>query len=126
MSMNIADAEKKLSQGLRQAGMKKTQQRLLVLRVFLNVKKPVSHYELLSAAKQCDIGISYHTVMRTVAVMVECGLARQVVGENKRHNQAPRFYPVEAACRHTHVVCRECGAVIGREPEGSHPPAAEL
>lgn len=124
--MNIAEAEKKLSEGLRRAGMKKTQQRMLALRVFLSVNKPVSYYDLLCAAKQYDLSISYHTVMRTMAVMIEGGLARDVESENKRHNQAVRFYPVEASCPHTHVVCRECGAVIERDPESIHPPVTTL
>src|SRR5690242_4249767 len=118
MPMNIADAEKKLSEGLRRAGMKKTQPRMLTLRAFLNVKKPDSHYELLTAAKQYDISISYHTVMRTMEVMLSCGLARQVAkAEERRHNERPRFFPVEAVCPHIQLVCRQCGAVIDHEPE---------
>src|SRR5690348_5073689 len=117
MPMSITEAEKKLSEALRRAGMQKTQQRMLTLRVFLNVKKPASHYDLLCAAKQYDLSISYNTVIRTMGVMVECGLARQVEGENKRHNEALRFYPVQASCPHTQLVCRDCGAVIDQEPE---------
>ena len=77
------------------------------------------------AAKKYDVSISFHTVMRILEVMVSCGLARQVA-EEKRINEPLKFLPLEAACPHTQVVCRECGAVIERGPQAEAGAANQL
>jgi Fur family ferric uptake transcriptional regulator len=110
MPIEMAEVEKKFLEGLRKAQLHRTQQRTLLLRTFLAVKNPITYYDLLTAAKQYDMSISYHTVMRTMEVLVECGLANRLAGGGK--TTPARFQPVDAECKHHHLVCKDCGAVI--------------
>src|SRR5438552_16375739 len=71
------EAEARFQQHLRSVGMKTSRQRLLVLRVFLATRKPVSRSELHYAVKREDLATSFSTTWRTLKAIVACGMARE-------------------------------------------------
>lgn len=100
---------------MRSAGMNKHTQRLLVLRTFLKLGKEVTALDVLYAAKRADMTMSYTTVIRTMALIVDFGLAQKVADNRPgAWRNSVLYVPTEAIteCPHTHMVCKDCGAVI--------------
>jgi Fur family ferric uptake transcriptional regulator len=71
--------EKKIFQEhLKKAGLKRTTQRDLILDVFLDTEGHVSSEDLYSIIKAKDPSVGFTTVYRTLKLLKECGLAREL------------------------------------------------
>jgi Fur family ferric uptake transcriptional regulator len=105
---NLTEMEKQFTQKLRSLGKNSSRQRSVVLRAFLRQEKPVSAQELLYPVKQEDISVSFGTVYHTLRLLVDCGLAHEIVSAN----HPTRYERATAHCNHAHLVCKECGAIV--------------
>ena len=94
---------------LLQKGHKKTQQRLHILRAFLDFEGHCTAEELLSAARRQDPSVSQATVYRTLKLLCNAGLARELhFGDGMARFERR----LNAAEHHDHLICERCGRTI--------------
>lgn len=90
------------------AGLRKTGQRDLILEIFLSTEEHLSSEDLYSLVHQKDPSVGNTTVYRTLKLLTEAGLAREVrFGDNKTYYE--HHYNHD---HHDHMICTECGRVI--------------
>lgn len=93
---------------IRQQGLRKTVQRELILEVFLMTEDHLSSEDLYWLAQKKDPNVGQTTVYRTLKLLTEAGLAREVrLGDGRTYYE--HHFEHE---HHDHMVCTECGRVI--------------
>ena len=99
------DAKEKVAQIVSDKGLRRTGQRENVLDVFLATEKHVTVQELYDLVRTKHKGIGYATVARTVKLICESGLCRQVdFGDG-----ALRYEHKYDHEHHDHLICVKCG-----------------
>ena len=90
---------------LKQKGLKQTGQREKILEIFLANMKHVSADELHAIIRKSDPQIGFSTVYRTLRLLTEAGLAREVnFGDGRA-----RFEKAFDKDQHGHLICSSCG-----------------
>ena len=90
-------------------GYKNTQQRLHILRAFLDFTGHCAAEELLRAARRRDPAISQASVYRTLKLLCHAGLAREMhFGDGMARFERR----LDAAEHHDHLICERCGYTI--------------
>ncbi len=93
---------------LQRSGLKRTAQRELILEVFLRTEEHVSSERLYELVGREDATVGYTTVYRTLKILTEAGLAREVrFGDGRAHYE--HNYKHE---HHDHMICTECGFIV--------------
>jgi len=93
---------------IQKKGLKRTAQRDLILDVFLRSERHLSNEDLYRLVKEEDSSIGQTTVYRTLKLLSEAGLAREVrFGDGRTHYE--HNYKHE---HHDHMICSECGKII--------------
>jgi Fur family ferric uptake transcriptional regulator len=93
---------------IHKAGLKRTAQRDLILDVFLRTQEHLSSEDLYRLVQKEDPNIGQTTVYRTLKLLTEAGLAREVrFGDGLTHYE--HNYKQE---HHDHMICTECGKII--------------
>ncbi|HEX8844196.1 MAG TPA: Fur family transcriptional regulator [Pyrinomonadaceae bacterium] len=93
---------------LQKAGLKRTTQRELILDVFLRTEKHLSSEDLYRLVQAEDPTIGQTTVYRTLKLLTEAGLAREVrFGDGRTHYEHNYKHQ-----HHDHMICMECGEII--------------
>src|SRR5919199_3618184 len=93
---------------IQKAGLKRTAQRDLILEVFLRTEKHLSSEDLYRLVQKEDPNIGQTTVYRTLKLLTEAGLAREVrFGDNRTHYEHNYKHQ-----HHDHMICVECGEII--------------
>jgi Fur family ferric uptake transcriptional regulator len=93
---------------IQKAGLKRTAQRDLILDVFLRTEKHLSSEDLYQLAKEEDPNVGHTTVYRTLKLLVDAGLAREVrFGDGRTRYEHNYNHP-----HHDHMICTECGKTI--------------
>jgi Fur family ferric uptake transcriptional regulator len=93
---------------IRKAGLRSTGQRDLILETFLKTEDHLTSEDLYLRVNKIDPSIGLTTVYRTLKLLTEAGLAREVrFGDNKTYYE--HHYDHE---HHDHMICTECGRVI--------------
>ena len=93
---------------LQKAGLKRTSQRDLILDVFLRTERHLSSEDLYRLVKVEDPSIGQTTVYRTLKLLSEAGLAREVrFGDGRTHYEHNYKHQ-----HHDHMICMECGKII--------------
>jgi Fur family ferric uptake transcriptional regulator len=99
------DAREKFEQFAVQQGLRHTEQRERVLDVFLATERHVTVQELYDLVRKRHKGIGYATVARTVKLMCDAGVCRQVdFGDGSLRYE--HSYGHE---HHDHIICLKCG-----------------
>ncbi len=89
-------------------GLRRTTQRDLILEVFLSTEDHLTSEDLYSLVHKKDPTIGLTTVYRTLKLLTEAGLAREVgFGDGKTYYE--HHYNHE---HHDHMICTECRRVI--------------
>ena len=95
-------------QHIQKQGLKRTGQRDLILDVFLRTEGHVSGEDLYRLVREQDPTVGQTTVYRTLRLLTEAGLAREVrFGDGRAHYE--HNYKHE---HHDHMICSECGKII--------------
>jgi Fur family ferric uptake transcriptional regulator len=95
-------------QHIQRAGLKRTAQRDLILEVFLRTEEHLSSEDLYHLVKLEDPGVGHTTVYRTLKLLVEAGLAREVrFGDGRTRYEHNYKHP-----HHDHMICTSCGETI--------------
>src|SRR5919202_2801655 len=93
---------------IQRAGLKRTAQRELILDVFLRTEEHLSSEDLYRLVQKEDRSIGHTTVYRTLKLLAEAGLAREVrFGDNRTHYEHNYKHQ-----HHDHMICTECGKII--------------
>jgi len=89
-------------------GLRRTAQRDLILEVFLRTEEHLSSEDLYWLVEQEDPAVGHTTVYRTLKLLTEAGLAREVrLGDGKTYYEHHYLHE-----HHDHMICTECGKVI--------------
>ena len=93
---------------IQKQGLKRTAQRDLILDVFLRTEDHVSGEDLYQLVREKDPAVGQTTVYRTLRLLTDAGLAREVrFGDGRAHYE--HNYKHE---HHDHMICSECGKII--------------
>ncbi len=96
------------SEHIQKAGLRHTAQRNLILEMFLETEEHLSSEDLYWLVHKKDPSIGHTTVYRTLKLLTEAGLAREVrFGDGKSYYE--HHYNHE---HHDHMICTGCGKVI--------------
>ncbi|HLE41751.1 MAG TPA: transcriptional repressor [Nitrospirota bacterium] len=101
-------AAEQLMEYLAGQGLKSTQQRDEILKIFVGAGRHLSAEELYALVKKSYPGIGYATVYRTLKLLAEAGLA-----EERRFEDGFTRYEYRATNgHHDHLICTKCGSII--------------
>ena len=101
-------AEKEiLNKYLQTKGLKQGKQRLDVVEVFLETEKHLTPEELHDLVKKRYPSVGIATVYRTLKLLSDCGLAREVVFDGRTARYEHNFEHEH----HDHLVCTKCGNI---------------
>ena len=93
---------------IQKTGLRRTAQRDLILDIFLKTEEHLSSEDLYWLIQKEDSSIGHTTVYRTLKLLTDAGLAREVrFGDGKTYYE--HHYDHE---HHDHMICTECGKVI--------------
>lgn len=93
---------------LRQHGHKLTPQRELILEVFLDMGGHPAPEELYTAVKQHDRSVGQATVYRTLKLLTEAGIAKELhFGDG-----LTRYEHRLGQDHHDHLICEQCGSKV--------------
>lgn len=93
---------------IQKSGLRRTAQRDLILEIFLRTEEHLSSEDLYWLVQKEDSSVGHTTVYRTLKLLTEAGLAREVrFGDGKTYYE--HHYDHE---HHDHMICTECGKVI--------------
>jgi Fur family ferric uptake transcriptional regulator len=93
---------------IQKKGLKRTAQRELILDIFLRTEEHLSSEDLYRLVQKKDPSIGQTTVYRTLKLLSEAGLAREVrFGDGRTHYEHNYKHQ-----HHDHMICSECGKII--------------
>ena len=93
---------------IQKKGLKRTTQREVILDVFLKTEDHLSSEDLYRLVQKEDPTIGQTTVYRTLKLLTEAGLAREVrFGDGRTHYEHNYKHQ-----HHDHMICSECGKII--------------
>ena len=93
---------------IQKQGLKRTSQRDLILDVFLRTEKHLSSDDLYRLVRELDPNIGQTTVYRTLKLLSDAGLAREVrFGDGRTHYEHNYKHQ-----HHDHMICSRCGKII--------------
>ncbi|WBU56823.1 Fur family transcriptional regulator [Paracoccus sediminicola] len=95
------------AKALREAGLRVTQQRLVLLSILMDAVDHPNADELLNRAREADDSVSLATVYRTISTLEEAGLIRKLSFENE-----PARYEIAPVAEHDHIVDIDTGEMI--------------
>jgi len=93
---------------LKKKNLKLTEQRQEILKAFLEAKRHVSIENLYDILKKKDPGIGQATVFRTLKLLCEADIAKEVILEDRKLRYEPKY----GHEHHDHLICNECGRFI--------------
>lgn len=104
----MTEEKEVLLKHLQKKGLKRTAQRDLILDIFLRTEEHLSSEDLYRLVQKEDPTIGQTTVYRTLKLLSEAGLAREVrFGDNRTHYEHNYKHQ-----HHDHMICSECGRII--------------
>lgn len=99
---------------IRTRGLRLTKQRLQVAEIFMETDGHVSAEELYDRVRRRHPDIGFSTVYRTLKLLKEAGVARQVDFDARR----AKFESSADKTHHDHLICIKCAKVVEfLEPE---------
>jgi len=93
---------------LRENKLKVTPHRELILETFLNHEGHRSVEDIYRTVRKEDPRVGYTTVYRTMKLLAECGLAREI----DLADGITRYEHLFNHEHHDHMICMECGTSI--------------
>lgn len=107
--------QQRVDEFVRRKGLRRTQQREFIIKSAFSKDEHFTAEELFDRVRRTNSNISRATVYRTLSLLVEADLLRQIdLGENQT-TYDPNFLDKPS---HNHLVCIDCGRVV--EFEDAH------
>lgn len=110
-----ATIQERLNDFIRRKGLRRTGQRDTIVRAAFSKDEHFTADELFERARKLDAETSRATVYRTLGLLVEADLLREIDLGNNQTTYDPNFLDKPS---HNHLVCIDCGRVV--EFEDSH------
>ncbi len=93
---------------IKKTGLRKTAQRDLILEVFLRTEEHLASEDLYWLVQKDDQTVGQTTVYRTLKLLTDAGLAREVrLGDGRTYYEHHHEHE-----HHDHMICTQCGMVI--------------
>ncbi len=102
------DAREAFRRYLRDRGIKSTSARQKILDVVLQMREHFEAEQVLYALRQRGLNVGKATVYRTLPLLVDCGILKQVRFDVKQYHYELAF----GEGPHDHMVCRRCGRIV--------------
>jgi Fur family ferric uptake transcriptional regulator len=110
-----AGIQERLDDFIRRKGLRRTGQRDMIIKSAFSKDEHFTAEELFERVRKTSSDISRATVYRTLGLMVEADLLREIdLGDNQT-TYDPNFHDKPS---HNHLVCIDCGRVV--EFEDAH------
>jgi Fur family ferric uptake transcriptional regulator len=107
--------QQRLAEFIRRKGLRRTEQRDLIIKSVFSKDEHFTAEELFDRVRKSSNDISRATVYRSLALLVEADLLREIdLGDNQT-TYDPNFLDKPS---HNHLVCIDCGRVV--EFEDAH------
>ncbi|MDR1360017.1 MAG: transcriptional repressor [Deltaproteobacteria bacterium] len=104
----MSEPQRVFSDYIARHGLKHTPQRRLIVKVFFAAEQHLSTEELYARVCAVDPGVGQATVYRTLKLLCEAGLAKEMhFGDG-----TARYEPVMDESHHDHLICTKCGKNI--------------
>jgi len=99
---------------LAERGLRRTAQRQAIIEAILGTTEHFTAEQLLQLARAKDPSISRATVYRTLPLLVEGGLLKELDlgGDSKVYDPNYTLRP-----KHSHIICEDCGRLVEFESE---------
>lgn len=110
-----AGLNQKIDALLQLKGLRRTTQRDVIIRAAFGTNKHFTADELWEMAKDIDPSTSRATLYRTLAILVESGLLKEIDLGRDQKCYDPNFID---SPHHNHLICVDCGRVM--EFEDTH------
>jgi len=104
---DLTEKKEKLKVFLKKKGFKSTRQRDIIANEFLKTAEHVTAEELYNTINKKHKDIGFTTVYRTLKLLVELGLAAEMVFADN----LTRYEPLSEEEHHDHLICMNCGAI---------------
>lgn len=105
----------RLDDFIRRKGMRRTPQREAIVRLAFENDEHFTSEELFDRVRKRNLNASRATVYRTISLLVEAGMLREIDLGGDLKTYDPNFLDKPT---HNHLVCVDCGKVL--EFEDSH------
>ncbi|MEW6009297.1 MAG: transcriptional repressor [Candidatus Omnitrophota bacterium] len=106
--MSTEKEEKIFEEFLAAKKLKHSEQRLGLLKIFLNIDRHLTADELFRIAKKKYPDLGFATVYRTLKLLCECGLCRELKFEDAK----ARYEHLYGHKHHDHIICIKCGRLV--------------
>ncbi|MBZ5551969.1 MAG: transcriptional repressor [Acidobacteriia bacterium] len=104
----VTEEKRVFEEHLRTVGLKHSHQRDVILDEFLKHRTHLSVDDLYQMARQRDARIGFSTVFRTMKLLKDCGVAREVVlADGISRFERNYKYP-----HHDHLICTSCNKTV--------------
>ena len=105
----VAGIQERLDQFILRKGLRRTDQREMIVKAAFSQDDHFTAEELYDRVRKASTEISRATVYRTLALLVEADLLREIdLGDNQK-TYDPNFLDKPS---HNHLVCVDCGKVV--------------
>ncbi|TAG07673.1 MAG: transcriptional repressor [Verrucomicrobia bacterium] len=104
-----ADIQQRLDDFIRRKGLRRTNQREAIVQAAFSQDEHFTAEELFERARKIDRDASRATVYRTLGLLVEAGLLREIDLGGSQTTYDPNFLDKPS---HNHLVCIDCGRVV--------------
>jgi Fur family ferric uptake transcriptional regulator len=107
MSKDFVEEKRIFLEHIEKKGLRKTSQRDVILEVFLKTEEHLTSEDLYWLIQKKDPSIGHTTVYRTLKLLTEAGLAREVrFGDGKTYYEHHHDHE-----HHDHLICTGCGRI---------------
>ncbi len=104
-----SSVQERLDDFIRRKGLRRTNQRDVIMRAVFSKDEHFTAEELFERVRKTDSDTSRATVYRTLGLLVEANLLREIdLGDNQT-TYDPNFVDKPS---HNHLVCIDCGRVV--------------
>ena len=104
-----ASVQARLDDFIRHKGLRRTAQREVIVKAAFSKDEHFSADDLLERVRKTDADTSRATIYRTLGLLVEAGLLREIDLGDDQTTYDPNFLDKPT---HNHLVCIDCGRVV--------------
>ncbi len=108
--------KERLETHLSASGLRRTKQREVIVEAAFATDDHFNADDLLEKARKLDRTISRATIYRTLQLLVECGLLREVDFGRDQTYYDPNFLDKP---QHNHLICLDCDRVVEFEDDNA-------
>ncbi len=106
--MSIEKEQEIFADFIRSKKLKRSEQRQLIMEVFLKTEKHLTAEELYDMVKKKNPSIGYATIYRTMKLLTEAELCRELLVDDG----VTRYEHLYDHKHHDHLICTECKTFI--------------